>query len=390
MNLLDVQTYLRELKLGGWLFFDHHHRDPLAYRVLGLAPDLHVTRRWYYFVPATGEPLKLVHRIESRVLDSLEGIKLVYSSWAEQTSQLDGMLRNAGKIAMQYSPQCAIPYVAMVDAGTVELVRGTGAEVVSSAELIQFFEARLDEDSLTSHVCAARIVDQVRRDAFHFIADAHQGERTIDEFAVAEFIRSQFSNAGLITDSGPIVAANDHAGDPHYEPSAGNSSLIRRGDFVLLDMWAKLKTPNAIYYDITWAGYCGDQIPEEYQKIFALVRQARDAAAECVRSAFASGLPLHGFEVDDAARDVIRQGGFSDRFVHRTGHSIGVEVHGNGANMDNLETHDDRRVTPWSCFSIEPGIYFDHFGVRSEIDIFLEDRTPKVAGEIQEELVRII
>jgi Xaa-Pro aminopeptidase len=290
---------------------------------------------------------------------------------------------------MQYSPNCAIPYVSLVDAGTVELIRSLGSEVVSSAELIQFFEARLDQPGMDSHYAAGRLVDRVRAEAFQFIGENLRANRAISEWDVANFVRQGFEREQLFTESGPIVAVNAHASDPHYEPQAAGSSPIRSGDLVLLDMWAKLKTPDAVYYDITWMGYCGGTIPAEMVRVFEVVRDARDAAILCVQQAFEKGAVLQGFEVDDAARNSIRAAGFGDRFVHRTGHSIGVEVHGNGANMDNLETHDTRVVIPWSCFSIEPGVYLDNFGVRSEVNIFVDAKQPHVTGAIQREIVSI-
>jgi Xaa-Pro aminopeptidase len=389
VKLEQIQEQLGRQELDGWLFFDHHHRDPLAYRVLGFEPSQHVTRRWYCLIPAQGAPKKLVHRIESKMLDEVAGETRVYSSWGEQTSELAGLLTGCKRVAMQYSPQCAIPYVSMVDAGTVELIRSMGVEVVTSAELIQFFEARLDQAGLDSHLAAGRLVDQVRAEAFEFIGEHLRAGRAFCEWDVAEFVRGRFEAEGLYTESGPIVAVNAHAADPHYEPQASGSSPIRAGDLVLLDMWAKLKSPGAVYYDITWTGYCGETVPDEIKRVFEVVRDARDAAIKRVEDAFAKGATLRGYEVDDAARNAIRAAGFGDKFVHRTGHSIAVEVHGNGANMDNLETHDTRVVIPWSCFSIEPGVYLDRFGIRSEINIFIDDKGPRVTGQIQREMLLI-
>ncbi len=389
MKLEQIQQQLGRQELDGWLFFDHHHRDPLAYRVLGFEPSQHVTRRWYCLIPAQGVPRKLVHRIESKMLDAVAGETFVYSSWGEQTSRLAELLAGCKLVAMQYSHNCAIPYVSMVDAGTVELVRSMGVEVVTSAELIQFFEARLDQAGLDSHLAAGKLVDQVRAEAFGFIGESLRAGRAISEWDVAEFVRRKFEAGRLYTESGPIVAVNEHAADPHYEPQASGSSPIRQGDLVLLDMWAKLKTPGAVYYDITWTGYCGDAVPNDIQRVFEVVRDARDAAIQRVQDAFAEGAALQGYEVDDAARESIRAAGFGEKFVHRTGHSIAVEVHGNGANMDNLETHDTRVVIPWSCFSIEPGVYLDRFGIRSEINIFIDEKRPRVTGEIQREMLLI-
>jgi Xaa-Pro dipeptidase len=389
VNLGEIQEALRREKVDGWLFFDHHHRDPLAYHVLGFEPASHVTRRWYYFIPAQGEPAGLVHRIESGMLDSVPGEKIKYSSWKEQVDGLGRLVQGARRVAMQYSPQCAIPYVSMVDAGTVELVRSLGVEVVSSAELIQYFEARWNQSALDSHLEAGRRVDRVRREVFQMIGERTRNGGTVAEVEAKNFVREGFSKSGLFTDHGPIVGVNANAANPHYEPTEQISKPIRRGDFVLIDMWAKLNQPDSVYYDITWTGYCGEKAPNQIQTIFEIVRGARDSAIERVRSAVSAGTPLRGFEVDDAARVYIQKQGFGEYFTHRTGHSIGQEVHGNGANMDNLETHDERRIVPWTCFSIEPGIYLKEFGVRSEINMFIGEHEALVTGEAQRELVLI-
>lgn len=387
MNIAEIQEQLRAQNLDGWLLFDHHMRDPLAYRVLGFAPERHVTRRWYYVIPAHGEPAGLVHRVERGMLDSLPGEKTRYSSWAEQVEGLRKLLAGCRRVAMQYSPQCAIPYVAMVDAGTVELVRSLGIEVASSAELIQYFEARWTPEALETHLEAGRRVDRVRGRAFEMIRQRTRDGLTLTEFEAKGFILGEFSREGLATADGPIVGVNANSANPHYEPTAEVAAPIRSGDFVLLDMWAKLDRPGSTYYDITWTGFCGDHPSDEMRNVFATVRDARDAAVRRVQEDVAAGRPLQGFEVDDVARALIRERGFGPYFTHRTGHSIGQEVHGNGANMDNLETHDERRVIPWTCFSVEPGIYLEKFGVRSEVDVFVGKGEARVTGEIQRELV---
>ena len=389
MNVDEIQEAIGREKLDGWLFFDHHRRDPLAYRVLGFQPASHITRRWYYFIPARGEPRGLVHRIESGMLNALPGEKVRYSSWTEQVEGLRRILGGARRVAMQYSPQCAIPYVAMVDAGTVELVRGLGVEVESSAELIQHFEARWDKTALESHLEAGRRVDRVRGEAFAMIGERTRNGGSVEELEVKRFILDRFAQQGLITPDGPIVGVNGNAANPHYEPQEGVTKPIGRGDFVLLDMWAKLDRAGSVYYDITWTGFCGTEAREDIRKVFAVVRQARDRAVARVEQAMRAGEALRGFEVDDVARGYITSQGYGPNFVHRTGHSIGQEVHGNGANMDNLETHDERRIVPWTCFSVEPGIYLQDFGVRLEVDVFVEEQDARVTGEIQKELVLI-
>jgi len=389
MDLNAIQRALVEEGLDGWLFFDHHQRDPLAYRVLGLPTGTVATRRWYYLIPAAGEPRGLVHRIEPNSLAGLPGEVRVYSSWSEQVDGLRRLVGGCRRVAMQYSPRCAIPYVSMVDGGTLELVREAGAEPVSSANLIQYFEARWTPANLEQHLEAGRRVDEIRRSAFRLVGDRLREGRRVTEYEVKQFIREAFARSGMTTDHGPIVAVNENCSNPHYEPEAEAHREIRAGDCLLIDLWAKLEAPGAVYYDITWTGYCGARPPDELANVFGVVREARDRAVETVRGAVAAGRALQGFEVDDAARGVIGERGFGEYFIHRTGHSIGVEVHGAGANMDNLETHDERRIIPWTCFSVEPGVYLPRFGVRSEVNVFVGEGEARVTGEIQERLVTL-
>ena len=386
MQIEKIQQELRNQKLDGWLFFDHHVRDPLAYRVLGFNPPRTPTRRWYYLIPANGEPRGLEHRIERNMTAPLPGEKTPYSSWTEQIEGLRHITSGLKKIAMQYSPLCAIPYVAMVDAGTVDLVRSLGIDVVSSAELIQTFEARWTADQLESHLEAGRRVDKVRAEAFALIHERTRNGAPVTELEVKLAVRAGFTKAGLFTDHGPIVGANANASNPHYEPTEEKHHPIKPGDWVLLDMWAKLDQADAVYYDITWTAFCGDNPSDRMRQVFGVVTGARDAAIARVMKAKADGYDLRGFEVDDACRGVIQAAGFGEYFTHRTGHSIGVEVHGNGANMDNFENHDERRVSPWTCFSVEPGVYLPEFGVRSEINMFIGDTDARVTGQIQREM----
>ena len=389
MNLAQIQAELRAQNLDGWLFFDHHRRDPIAYRVLGFEPRRHVTRRWFYLLPAEGEPVKLVHRIEDWMLDALPGARQVYSGWRELREALGRMLAGRRRVAMQYSPDCMIPYVSLVDAGTVELVRSLGVEVATSAGLVQRFEACWRPEQLEMHLEAGRRVDQARREAFEEIGRRVQAHGSVEEVAVRDFVRERFASLGLVAEDGPIVGVNANSGNPHYEPTPESTSPIRAGDFVLLDMWAKLDRPGAVYYDITWTAFLGQAPPAEIERVFGIVREARDRAVEFVRSAVADGRAICGYQVDDAARGIIAAEGFGDRFTHRTGHSIGEEVHGNGANMDNLETHDDRTLVAGTCFSIEPGIYLPQFGVRSEVNVYVGEREARVTGEKQSEIVLI-
>jgi len=389
-RIAEIQAAVSAEGFDGWLFMDHHRRDPLAYRILNFEPPRIPTRRWYYLIPAKGEPRGLVHRVEATMLDALPGDKLVYSSWRSHREGLARLLAGLRTVAMQYSPDCAIPYVAMVDAGTVELVRSFGIQVSSSADLVQYFEARWTDEQLECHLEAGRRVDAIRREAFRHIAAELQAGRRTSEWAIKHFILEAFQRERLLTDHGPIVAVNDNSANPHYEPSPESSREIRSGDWVLIDLWAKLDRPEAVYYDSTWVGYCGAQAPWEIIRVFDIVREARDRAIRLVQDAVRRRQTLRGFEVDDAARDYIREQGLAERFIHRTGHSIGRDVHGAGANMDNLETHDERRIIPRTGFSIEPGIYLDKFGVRSEVNVFVGDEEAVVTGEIQQAPVTIL
>jgi Xaa-Pro dipeptidase len=389
MNLREIQTALREEGLDGWLFFDHHRRDPLAYRVLKFTPNSILSRRWYYFVPAHGEPRGLVHKIEAQTLSELPGPMSAYAGWNEMVDGIRGLLGSSKRIAMQYSPNCAVPYVAMVDAGTIELVRGLGVEIATSANLVQYFEARWSKEQLEGHLEAGRRVDRVRREAFERIGAKLRASERVTEWDIQQFIAARFKEEGLFADHGPDVAVNANASNPHYDPKQDSASAIKQGDIVLIDMWAKLNQADAVYYDITWMGFCGPQPPDEMQRVFHTVREARDRAIKCAQDAVASKRPLRGYEVDDAARGYIREQGFAEYFFHRTGHSIGTEVHGTGANMDNLETHDERKVISGTCFSVEPGIYLPEFGVRSEVNVYVDETAARVTGEKQESIVVI-
>ncbi len=390
MQIKQIQEALRDEKLDAWLFFDHHQRDPLAYRILKLNPARTVTRRWYYLIPAQGEPRGLVHAIESGVLAGLPGKTQIYSSWGAQVDGIKSLLSGCRRVAMQYSPNCAIPYVSLVDGGTLELVRSAGVEVLTSANLVQLFEARWTAEQLEMHLEAGRRVDRIRGEAFQTIGTALKANRAINEWQVNRFIRDAFEKSSMVTDHGPIVGVNANMSNPHYEPGPEGSSEIHEGDAVLIDMWAKLDQPGAVFYDITWTGYCGAEPPSAIQNVFEVVRTARDRAVERVQTAISKNENIHGFDVDDAARGYIKEKGFADYFVHRTGHSIGEEVHGTGANMDNLETHDERKIIPGTCFSVEPGVYLPEFGIRSEVNVYVGEGTARVTGEKQQELVAIL
>lgn len=388
MNLPAIQAALRERNIDAWFFYDHHHRDQIAYRVLGLPEGLFVTRRWYYVIPAQGEPQKLVHRIEAGHLDTLPGTKREYSSWQELFENLKTMLAPYKNVAMQYSPNNIIFYVSLTDAGTVEFVRGLGKNIVSSGDLVARFEATLSEEQIKTHYEASDRVDKITAAAFKEIGSRVRNGGT-HEYDIQKWFLEQFEREGMITDDGPIVAVNANSGNPHYGPDATHSAPIKPGDWVLLDVWAKMNKPDACYYDITWTGFVGDNPPSKHREIFDIVTRARDAGAQKVISAIGANQQLQGWQVDDATRGVIDQANYGKYFVHRTGHSIGSEVHANGANMDNLEIHDERQVLPNSCFSIEPGIYLPEFGVRAEINMMVREHSAEVTGKIQKEIVRI-
>ena len=391
MHMEQIQDALREAGLDGWLFYDHHHRDPIAYRVLGLDERSFVSRRWFFFVPAHGEPRKLVHRIESGKLDAVPGVKREYSSWQELEAGLAAMLGGANTVAMQYSPRNAIMYVSMVDAGTVELVRALGKDVVSSADLVSQFEAVLTESQIATHFVAQERLDRVLDATWRRIKDLVRSGEGTDEFAMCQFLLEGMRREGLWTDHGPNVSAGPNSADSHYEPSAERSRRIGDGDFVLIDCWAKLAgEEGAVWYDITWTGVVGRAPSEREEQVFSLVRDARDAAIARVEEAYAAGRPIAGWEADDAARTVIRDGGFGAHFTHRTGHNIAAELHGNGAHLDNLETHDERLLLPNTCFSVEPGMYFPgEFGVRSEVNMVTRPWKAVVSGPRQRALLRL-
>jgi Xaa-Pro aminopeptidase len=387
MNLPEIQAALRDGGHECWLFYDHHHRDPIAYRVLGLPPERLTSRRWFYLIPAEGEPVKLVHRIESHHLDSLPGSKLEYSAWEELWANLEAMVKPYRKVVMQYSPNNQIPYISLVDGGMLELVRGFGKEIVTSANLVARFEATLTEAQIATHYKAQGKIDRITAGAFQEIGKRVRNGGT-HEYEIQQWILEAFRREDLITCDPPNVSVNAHSGDPHYEPTAETSAPIRKGDFVLLDIWAKCDEPNSVFYDITWTGVIGNPSDKQLE-IFNLVRDARDVGIHKVKQAFDAAQPICGFEVDQAVRDFITGKGYGKYVIHRTGHSIGPDIHANGANLDNLETKDDRLILPNTCFSVEPGVYLPEFGVRSEIDMMIRNGKAEVTGRIQNELVLI-
>ena len=387
MNLPEIQAALRERGQQAWLFYDHHHRDQIAYHILGLPETMMVTRRWFYLVPAQGDPVKLVHRIESHHLDSLPGSRREYSAWEELWQNLEAMLKPYQRVVMQYSPNNQIPYISLVDGGTLELIRSFGKEIVSSANLVAQFEAVLTDAQIASHFKAREAVDKITAGAFQEIGRRVRNGGT-SEYDIQKWILEAFARENLQTIDPPNVSVGPNSGDPHYEPSAERSAPIKQGDFVLLDIWAKLNEPDSVYYDITWTGVIGTA-SDQQKEIFDVVRGARDVGIKTVKQAFEAARTIHGWEVDKAVREFITGKGYGQYFIHRTGHSIGRDIHANGANLDNLETKDDREILPNTCFSVEPGVYLPEFGVRSEINMITRKGKAEVTGRIQEELVQI-
>jgi Xaa-Pro dipeptidase len=393
MDVSKIQSMLKEQKIDGWLFCDFHNRDPIAYRVLGLDFGKFTSRRWFYYLPQNGSPMRLAHRVEPTKLDALPGDKIQYLAWEELHASLKKILGTKPKrIAMQYSPMNNIPYVSTADAGTVELVRSFGHEVVSSADLVQIFEAVISEEGYESHLEASRLIYRIKNQAFERIREALREDSSVTEYDVQQFILMRFKEEGLdCMNELPIVGVNEHPANPHFEPTLDNAYPIQKGDTLLIDLWAKLKLPGSIFADITWCGYCGGDPPAKYVEIFNVARDARKAALQFVRNRFSRKEECYGWQVDEACRNVVRKAGYGDAFIHRTGHSIGENVHGNGVNIDNLETKEERRLIPGICFSVEPGIYLEgEMAVRTEIDVFITLKGEVVVtGEEQEELVRL-
>lgn len=391
-DLKQVQAALVDQGLDGWLLYDFRGLNVLAARVAETAAAGR-SRRWFYFIPAQGEPKKLVHRIEPAALDHLPGSrKTVYLRWQELEAGVRELVNGAGKVAMEYSPRNANPYIARVDAGTVELVRSFGVEVVSSGNLIQQFEAVWDDDQWAMHQEAAKHTDAAFGIAWAFIAAQIRQRGFSTELDVQERIMKHFADNNMTTYHPPIVGVGPHSGDPHYAPTPATNSKIEPGSFVLIDLWAKLDKPRAVYSDLTRVGYVGEDIPKTINEVFSIVRDARDAGIARVKRAFERGEALQGWEVDAATREVIDRAGYGDYFTHRTGHNIGQETHGNGCHMDSLETREERLVMKRTCFSIEPGIYLPEFGVRSEVNVYIDGngQVHVTGGALQSEVRRII
>jgi Xaa-Pro dipeptidase len=400
MQLGLVQQALSDEKLAGWLFYDFRKSNPIAYQVLDVPIDEMYTRRWFYFVPAEGTPTALVSSVESHVLRSLPGERRIFRTWQEMQSHLGQLLRPGTQVAMEYSPLNAIPYISRVDAGTVELVRSLGVEVVSSANISQRFVAQLSDEQMEGHRQAGRRLIAAKDRLFAELGARLRAAETsggagesLHEYSVQQLFRDMLEQTGLVLTEPPIVAVNANGGNPHYEPSAGQHSPIRRGDLVLFDFWGRLPGPDTIFADYTWMAFAGarPQIPPRHNEVFAVVSRARDRAIAFVRQRLSEGEKVEGAQVDDVARTVIAEAGYADYFVHRTGHSIGTTEHGNGANIDNFETRDQRLLLPNTCCSIEPGIYLPEFGIRSEVDLLIHERAVEVTGvPVQTEITPLL
>jgi Xaa-Pro aminopeptidase len=391
LDIGAVQAALRAQGLDGWLLYDFHGINSIAVDVTGVGRQGGLTtRRWYYLIPASGEPRALVHAIESHALAHLPGTSERYAGRAALESGLQQLLRGMRRIAMEYSPGCAIPYVSRVDAGTIELVRQSGIEVVSSGDLIQQFSAVWSEGQIRTHAAASEKLYRVKDRAFEEAARRLKDGVTVTEFDIQQLMAGWFAEEGLVSDSAPVVAAERNAGDPHYLPTAEATRTIGREEVLLLDLWGKLDAPGAVFADITWVGYTGREAPARIGKAFNAVKRARDAAVELVQQRTRAGEEIRGFEVDRASMAVLRAAGYDDAILHRTGHSLGEAVHGNGVNMDDYETHDDRRLLPGTGFTIEPGVYFADFGIRSEINMIVGDKDASVTGPRQNEMLALL
>lgn len=384
----QIQSELRDRQIPAWLFYDHHHRDAISYRILGLPESLMVSRRWFYLIPAQGDAIKLVHRIEPHHLDALPGEKRVYAAWEQLVDALHAMLSGLNTVAMQFSPNNMIFTVSIADAGTVDLIRSFGVNVISSANLVSRFEATWSDEQIRSHFEAAKSIDKIMTEVFPEIGRRVRNGGT-NEFEIQQWIWEAFGREDMTADGPPIVGVNENSSDPHYSPTAARNLPIREGDFVLLDVWAKKKKPSSVYYDISWTGFVGRSLPDRVGEIFDIVKRSRDAGIEKVKTTIAGGAKLAGWEVDKAARDVLVTTGYAQYLNNRVGHSIGTEVHGNGANMDNFESRDEREVLPNTCFSIEPGIYLPEFGLRSEVNMLVRKGSAEVTGRIQDKVVLI-
>jgi Xaa-Pro aminopeptidase len=391
IDVAAIQDALRTANLDGWLLYDFHGSNPIAARMAGLTGGAHMTtRRWYYLIPAHGQPRGLVHAIERHNLDQLPGDKTVYAGRQQLDIGLTNLLQGMRRVAMEYSPMCAIPYLSRLDAGTAEAVRAKGVEIVSSGDLVQQFEASWTPDQLASHQVASAALYRIKDRAFATAAAAVRAGRSLSEYALQQQMVEWFEEEGLISDSAPVVAVDANAGNPHYLPTVDRTRSISADQVLLLDLWGKTRDPGAVFADITWVGVTASRVPAETARAFKAIADARDAAVRLVEEAAGQGRDVHGWEVDQAARQVLEGLGYAERILHRTGHSLGENVHGNGVHMDDYETHDDRRLIPGTGFTVEPGLYFETFGVRTEVNVFRGKHEATVTGPRQQEVVTLL
>lgn len=391
IDVAAIQDALRTANLDGWLLYDFHGSNPIAARMAGLTGGAHMTtRRWYYLIPAHGQPRGLVHAIERHNLDQLPGDKTVYAGRQQLDIGLTNLLQGMRRVAMEYSPMCAIPYLSRLDAGTAEAVRAKGVEIVSSGDLVQQFEASWTPDQLASHQVASAALYRIKDRAFATAASAVRAGRSLSEYELQQHMVEWFEEEGLISDSAPVVAVDANAGNPHYLPSVDRTRSISTDQVLLLDLWGKTRDPGAVFADITWVGVTASRVPAETARAFKAIADARDAAVRLVEEAARQGRDIHGWEVDQAARKVLEGLGYGERILHRTGHSLGENVHGNGVHMDDYETHDDRRLIPGTGFTVEPGLYFETFGVRTEVNVFRGEHEATVTGPRQQEVVTLL
>jgi Xaa-Pro aminopeptidase len=393
MNTSEIQQILKKYNIDAWFLYDFRHSNPIAWKTLGLHAEAHCTRRWAVIIPAEGEPVKIVNGIEAHTLAQVEAREIRYSSRLDWQDSITNSLKSFTTIALEYSPMGDLPTISKVDAGTVEFLKTLGKELASSADVAQHFDAVWTREQFEENQTTSRLLKDAMMDAFTFIREMYKMERSFTEYDVQLHIMEVFKKHSLVTDHAPIVAVAKNAANPHYGPTHEQSSAIVTGDTVVIDMWAKADTPAAVYSDITWVGYVGEEVPARVAEIFKIIADARDAAVSLLKSRFKSGTPVYGYEVDDAARNVIEKAGYGKYFIHRTGHSITEETHGPGANMDNFETRDTRRILPLTSFSIEPGIYIpDEIGMRTEIDIVIsEDGNVLIPSEpIQKQVIALL
>ncbi len=391
-NLQKMQSIIKKMNLDGWLLYDFRKSNEFAQNILDIPKESHLTRRFYYFIPKEGTPVKIVNAIEAFHLNHLPGTQLKYASHSSLSYHLKDTLKNSKKIAMEYSPLNAIPYVSKVDAGTIEQIKSYGVEVVTSGNLISLFDAVWSEEQYQDNIPVANALIDIAADTFKFIKAKISSGNKLNEYIVQQFIDNEIAKRNYETEPPIIVGVNENSGNPHYAPDKDTYKEIKVGDFVLIDLWAKPKKANGVWADITWTGFMGDSVPEKYTKIFKIVAEARDTALNLVTSRFKEGKEIRGYEVDDAARNVITKAGYGEYFFHRTGHSITTDLHGSGAHMDDYETKDERLLLPSTSFSIEPGIYLPEFGVRTEIDVFIKPNSEVIVtgGKMQKEVVAIL